>query len=112
MRERRNHKSFGRRQLLINTPFVVLGFVAFAFMFADFEIRGVRFWLASLGFALAIISIAVSEFVRFRRFRCPACGDLLPKPDFAQLKIGDSICFTCERCDVEWDSGLSIPDAS
>ena len=109
---RREHKQFGRKQLLINAPITVIGFAALALMFLDFETRGLRFWIASAVFGLAIISIATSEFVRFRRFRCPSCGDKLPKPDFVQLDVGDPICFVCEKCDIEWDSGLSIPDDS
>ena len=112
MRERREHKQFGRKQLLINAPITLIGFAAFGLMFLDFESRGVRFWIASSFFALAIISIATSEFVRFRRFRCPSCGDRLPKPNFMHLGVGDPICFICEKCNVEWDTGLSVPDGS
>lgn len=90
----------------------MIGFIACAVMFIDFEILGLRFWIASGVFALAIIMIAVSEHVRLRRFRCPSCGERLRKPDLTKLSVGDAIVFECERCDVEWDTGLSIPDGS
>lgn len=112
MTVRREHKQFGRRQTLANIPILLIGFGAFAFVLLDVEVRGLRFWISASVFVLAICWVAVFEYLRMRRFSCPACGDRLAKPDFSDFNVGDPICFTCKKCDIEWDTGLSNPDGT
>ena len=110
MPKRRNIKKFGRQATLSNLTVGLLGFAAFGFMFVDWPIRGTRFWIATVVFAGACVSIWLMDLYRFRTFHCPQCRERLPHPDFDSLDVGDAICFVCKRCDIEWDSGLTESD--
>ncbi len=108
MFERRNYKEFAWRARWQNVPFGILAFIVFIFMFIDWSIRGPRFWIASSIFAGSIISMAIMDYIRFRRFDCPQCHERLPKPNFDSVVEGDPILFVCDRCKIEWDSGVKV----
>jgi hypothetical protein len=43
------------------------------------------------------------------RYWCPQCRNRIPKPTVAPRKPGDPLHFYCSACDIEWDTGLSVP---
>jgi len=58
--------------------------------------------------AIAATSISfvglVTQELRFRRYRCPACHSRLAYTD---ISPGTRIEFHCPKCDIVWDTGFS-----
>jgi hypothetical protein len=64
------------------------------------------FWPACIiGGAIAIGGLTL-QTLRFRHYCCPDCRTLLPKP--ATIP-GAKIEYVCQRCDVIWETGFSVP---
>ena len=110
MRERRQYHRFGRRNFIANSAVTLIGFAAFALMLLNWIVDWIR-GIAMIVFIATIVILIAMDFYRFRHFHCPKCGALLSKPDNRDLDSGDPIVFICMTCDIEWETGLSIPSS-
>ncbi len=108
MTEYREYRNFSTRYILWNIPVVTLGFIAGGWVLFDAENQGPLFWICLGVFICTIITNIAMDSYRYRHFRCPECGTILPKPKFGELRVRDLITFYCASCDIEWDSGLRV----
>lgn len=63
-------------------------------------------WVAGGFFLLWMLAWVVLDVWMLRRYRCPACGLRIPAPDAVHRAAGQPIRYTCDRCQIEWDTGL------
>jgi len=110
MSERRDYGRYGTRFMLANIPPFLIAMSAFWFVVREFDARGLTFWVAVGVFFGSLFVLVAMDAYRYRHFRCPECGETLPKPNWRKIKAGDSIYFCCSACDIEWHVGLRIPD--
>jgi predicted RNA-binding Zn-ribbon protein involved in translation (DUF1610 family) len=97
-------RSLRRRHIIATTVFAVPFVSLLAFGWWDGTRRGGHWFLAVfvVGSLMAIVGL-ILQSRRFRKFRCPDCGRLVPSRDNA---TGERITFHCSHCDVIWDTGF------
>ncbi len=42
-------------------------------------------------------------------FKCPRCRRKLGRRDMLGREAGDRVRYICPECEIEWDTGLTIP---
>ncbi len=42
-------------------------------------------------------------------FHCPRCGRKLRRADMLGREAGERVRFVCPICQIEWDTGLTVP---
>lgn len=105
MTETKVDRKFAARKVRWGIYFVMLSAL---FLFAASRIRFLDVWFLVSTTAFALTLCAVIWFDDFFRdiYRCPGCQTVLYRRGFAtEFSEGDPICFFCERCDVNWDTG-------
>lgn len=98
--QRRLLQNYARRSKQVTGVLTVLCIVSF---FSPFFVS--RNEHVYIGIALIVGSATLIngiDTIMYRIFRCPECGDRLPKPKFVE---GKKIMFICQRCMIEWDTG-------
>ena len=107
--EKRKCPKYGRGYMLRNVPLIILLAVLFYVSFARAWLgrTDVIFWISLTLFVGVIVVGFFYDRVRLASFYCPLCKELLPHPTIEHRKEGDPINFHCERCDIEWETGLS-----
>lgn len=87
-------------------PFVLV------FTFMWFRLRSGRidalFWSACALFVAGSVFGLWWQAYRSRRMICPQCGAMLFRSGHPGR--GQAMNFVCSHCDVEWITGLSVPD--
>ena len=87
-----------RRHLIVTTIFAV----PFLLCFASVWRYGWSWLTFTIASVIAMVGLVLQE-LRFRRYRCPDCGSVLPYIAGAR---GARIEYVCARCDVIWNSGF------
>ena len=104
---RKQVRKFGLQFMLRNVVVILShGIIAAALWYLLPQFTSLIFFGA---FINTFISLILVERYGFKTFECPTCRRVLPK---RCILDGDDeiICFVCETCDVEWDTGLRTPD--
>ena len=100
MTKEKHDNRWGRWHILQNALYVVLGLVVIVLVLLNRLHVGLG---ATIVLACLAIGIAL-DIRRFRTYRCPDCGELLPPPPrwwMARIRP-ERISFLCRKCDVVW----------
>ena len=111
MPTQREYRRFGTRYILLNIlsmlPFIPV-FVS-TFMRAWKGIWDQWTFAGMTVFALGAIIGLIWQHRRGTRMRCPECGKLL-RIRYFDLEVDEPVNFLCDRCDIEWVTGLRKSD--
>jgi len=99
---RKHDRKLRRRHFGITTLFALPFLLCFALAWST-----PYFWPAAIGCGVIAIVGLIFQELRFRRYRCPDCGAVLP---YTYSGPGSRIEYVCQRCDIVWDSGFLEPE--
>lgn len=112
MPTQREYRRFGTHYILLNVlsmiPFIPV--FVLTFMRAGKGIWDHWTWTGIAVFILGAIVGLVWQHRRGTRMRCPECGKLLIIRE-RDLEEDDPVNFVCDRCDIEWVTGLRKTEA-
>lgn len=103
---RRQDRAFGKRFLLRNLALAVPPAAALLVLWTSDGRPAAATWIAAALFVAWIAGWIAVERRSLRRYRCPACKRTIERPTRTDRSPGDPIAFRCERCAIEWDTGL------
>lgn len=108
MPQHKQFKGFARRHLLATLLYFVPAAIAFYFAWGAAQRNDTPALIRHVAlFAVLICAGAVIEFVRFRKARCPDCGQLTIRQGGS---AGEPISFVCKSCDTIWQTPLRVAD--
>jgi predicted RNA-binding Zn-ribbon protein involved in translation (DUF1610 family) len=111
MPTRKRVSRFGAKYVLIQGVTAVPGFLALVAAVLLFDWTQVVFWLLAAAFAAAMGLTVITHVRVLHSFRCPTCGKSIRRPTLVRRQAGDPVVYFCDRCDVEWDTGLREAEA-
>ena len=91
--------------------FFACGLIGFAaavwamFRWAPFE----ELWWAPVPAGLIAFIGSLLLYAWLHPFRCPRCGRKLGRRHMLGAEPGEMVRFVCPSCQIEWDTGRSIP---
>jgi len=109
--EKLEYKKFGKKYFFQNLLFSLPLALLFVIIWNRAEELDIIFWTSLTLFISGIIWGFVWDKVRRRNFHCPKCNKHILKPTIVNAGPNDPINYYCENCDVEWETGLSVPDS-
>ena len=100
--DRRFKKRFGLRSVLLLLP----ALAAFLIIWRSSTQSGSIPWLAVGFFVAWIVAWIAADTNMWRNYRCPDCGQRIKSPTIPVRNYGDPIHYYCDKCDIEWATGL------
>jgi predicted RNA-binding Zn-ribbon protein involved in translation (DUF1610 family) len=107
MTERKDAKGFGRRYGRRNLLYFLPALVFLCIGWWSVERSGILLVISILGFLISILVGPVVEGRTLSRFKCPDCGKAIKAPT---VNRPEPIIYYCDKCDIEWDTGMYIAD--
>jgi len=107
LKYRKFSKKYFIQNLLFSFPLVLL----FAVIWNRAEKLDIIFWISVILFISGIILGFVLDRMRLKNFHCPKCNKLILKPTIVNAEPNDPINYYCKNCDIEWETGLRVPDS-
>ncbi|MHC4665016.1 MAG: hypothetical protein ACYS9T_03535 [Planctomycetota bacterium] len=112
MKQTRRYSRFGSKYILQNLILFVPLVILFAIAWLRWPTTDAIFWICLILFCLGVIGGLFWDRYRLRRFRCPKCGRLIPKPTIPVPIEHEPINYYCPDCDIEWETSLFWPSSS
>lgn len=107
--EKLKYKKYGKKyfiqHLFLSIPLLIL----FVIAWSHWETLDLIFWSCIGLFMGSIVTGIIWDKRKFKNFHCPECGNLIAEPTIKDIQEYDPINYYCPDCDIEWETGLSVP---
>ena len=97
---------FKKRYFLRNVGLFIPLAICFLLLWCARGQFNLYFWSVAGLFITGITLWALWDRLLLRSYHCPSCGQKIPSPTIQHRKADDPIRYYCQKCDIEWDTGL------
>ncbi|TYQ13007.1 UNVERIFIED_CONTAM: hypothetical protein Cloal_4053 [Acetivibrio alkalicellulosi] len=107
--EKRKCSEFSKKYFFKNMPLIIVAAVSFIVGFIRWwnQQTDMFFYISIIVFIISTASGLIFNKIYMTNFRCPVCKKQIPKPVIEYGTENAPINYYCDKCDIEWETGMS-----